>query len=661
MGRLRAFLQPSLLTRVIGALVVVGLFPIALLTYRLVGIHRTAMETQVELSQIRVAQTVASRLDAELATLLSLANGLAGNSALSNPLSVAAQDLLRSSLGGWGRLGVLGVAVVNPDGELVILAQSPDEESKRRVRESLGIPFEDLVEISVRPPPGKENGEEVDSEELVIDLRVAQPLPEDRGYVCLIADGSVIRDAVLDPEQLGLDAALVLAHRSGYSILGSLEEFPVDTLEGAFSARLKGNKATFRTEDGNQLGAYAPVDNAPWAVLARQRLVSAQRVARRMEQESWLALSMVALAVVAFTGVAYRTTVKPIRELAAAQRRLVGGRIGSEGSEIQQLRASFDALEERLADRSALDEVFLGRYQVRDVIGSGAMGTVFRGYDPRLQRPVALKTIRLDQKLPAERRTELLARLLHEAVTTARFNHPNIVAVYDVEDQGGAAFMAMEYIDGGSLEVLVSDHGSLEQGAVAILGRDVAKALGAAHANRLVHRDIKPANILLGTDGAIKVTDFGIAQLVSSMSGREDVVFGTPGFLPPETLQGKGYDASGDLFSLGAVLYFSLTGRRPFEAKTVRDVIRKTLFGSLTPLSQIESDTDPELDSLIMGLLSNDQRRRPQNANTVAERLDLIARRIGGQWRPPGQADSRSGATGDAPEASFVETRKLET
>jgi hypothetical protein len=646
---------------VVTALVIVGIVPIALLNYRLVGIHRTAMEGQVELIQIRVAKTVASRLDAELATLLSLANGLAGNPALSNPLSGAAQDLLRSSLGGWGRLGVLGVAVVDPEGALVILAQSPDEESRRRVRESLDLSFEDLVEISVRPPPGTKDGDRVDPAELVINLRVAQPLPARRGYICLIADGSVIRDAVLDPDQLGLDAALVLAHRRGNAILGSLEEFPTDTLAGAFSARVEGNKATFRTPDGDQLGAYAPVDNAPWAVLARQRLESAQRDARRMERESWLALLMVALTVVAFTGVAYRTTVKPIRELAAAQRRLAGGRIGSEGSEIEQLQASFDALEERLADRSALDEVFLGRYQVRGVIGSGAMGTVFLGYDPRLQRPVALKTIRLDQKIPTEKRTELLGRLLHEAVTTARFNHPNIVAVYDVEDQGGAAFMAMEYVDGGSLEALVSGRGALDSGATAILGREVARALGAAHANRLVHRDIKPANILLGTDGSIKVTDFGIAQLVSSMSGREDIVFGTPGYLPPETLQGKGHDASGDLFSLGAVLYSSLTGQRPFEAKTVKDVIRKTLFGMLTPLSHVESGIDAELDSLIMGLLSNDQKRRPQDAEAVAERLGIIARRIGGRWRPPAATESESTGGGSAPEGSFIETRRIES
>ena len=659
MKRLLALLKPSLLARVALALALVGLLPVGFLAYRLVGINRAAMETQVELTHTRAAGTIASRISAELATFLSLANGLAANPAFADARSAAVQDLLRYNLGAWSQLGVLGIAVVTPEGEQVILAQLQDEESRRRVRLTLAAPPGDLVEIAVQNPPGTAADERVDANRLVVDLRLASPLPENRGFIWLVADGSLLRDAIIHPEQLGEEAAVTLAHHGGFALLGSLEAFPEEVLEYAFNPNVEGVESSFRTEAGNVIGAYSQVSHARWAVLSHQRVEIAHAVADEMERESWLAVVLVAIGVVLISSIAYATTVRPIRQLAAAQRRLAGVTVSQEGSEIDQLRASFDALEERLKDRSALDEVFLGRYQVREMIGSGAMGTVFVGYDPKLQRPIALKTLRLDQQMAEKKKADLLTRLLQEAVTTAKFNHPNIVAIYDVEDRGGSAFMAMEYVDGDSLESLVWRKGRLSVNETILVGGAVACALATAHAHDLVHRDVKPANIMLGLDGSIKVTDFGIAELLSSMSDKEDVVFGTPGYLPPETLQGKGYDASGDLYSLGSILYYCFVGSRPHEGKTVKEIIKKTLFGAVTPPSQLVNEVDPKLDELIMSLLNSDRSRRPSDAEDVSRRLEQMILDKGIKWEAPTAFLQREQREETGPGASFMPTTKM--
>ncbi len=144
--------------------------------------------------------------------------------------------------------------------------------------------------------------------------------------------------------------------------------------------------------------------------------------------------------------------------------------------------------------------------------------------------------------------------------------------------------------------------------------------------------------MLLGSDGSIKVTDFGISELLSSLAAAEDVVFGTPGFVPPETLRGKGYDEAGDLFSLGAILYFCLTGRRAFAGRNLKEVVRKTLFSPAERPSRHAAGVPPELDDLLLELLDADRDRRPSNAHVVADRLERMARQHEATWQPPAGA-----------------------
>jgi hypothetical protein len=235
------------------------------------------MVEQVELTHTRAAATIAKRISAELATFLSLANGLAANPAFADPRSATAQDLLRYNLGAWSRLGVLGIAVVTPQGEQVILAQLPEEESKRRVRQTVHLPPRDLVEVSLQPPPRGRAGKAVGDENVVVTLRLAAPLPEQRGFIWLVADGSVIRDAVVAPEQLGKEAAVTLARRDGDAMLGSLDPYPPDVLELAFNPNVEGVESGFLTAAGTVVGAFSAVTHANWTVLSHHTSASRLR------------------------------------------------------------------------------------------------------------------------------------------------------------------------------------------------------------------------------------------------------------------------------------------------------------------------------------------------------------------------------------------------
>jgi len=191
------------------------------------------------------------------------------------------------------------------------------------------------------------------------------------------------------------------------------------------------------------------------------------------------------------------------------------------------------------------------------------MGTVFRGWDPRLERAVALKTIRFDVAMVESRRQELLERLRHEAVTVAQFNHPNIVAVYDMGNTGSSAFIAMELVEGISLARYLVQSGRPSPDQFVPLAAGMARGLAAAHARGVIHRDVKPNNVLLGRDGGIKMSDFGVAAVISRAGADANRLYGTPGYVPPEALREEPYTQAGDLFGLGATLYQTLAGRQP--------------------------------------------------------------------------------------------------
>jgi hypothetical protein len=616
----------TLLARVALALAAVGLLPLVISYFGLVDVNRDALLEQVLKTHALAAQTAAGRAGAFLDTRLALARGLAGNRALADPHSPEAQELLVQSLQIWSSLGVEAVAVVNGHGETVMRVQLRDDESRRRAEAGLAGPWPEPVSIvaAVKPPV----------------VRISAPLPQGAGAVRLVCDGSLL-DEVLHPEDLGQDAVLVLAGRDprggGHLLLGSdpsLAAFPPVLLANAFSGRIRGSGRFQDGRGGEVLGSSAPVPETDWVVLSRQPARVAEAVAERLKRRSALAFGSALLLIAALSGGAWIAVVRPIRDLARDQRKLAkAGSPPAGGDEIDDLRNSFDALRRGISEREALGDVFLGRYQVVEFIATGGMGTVFRGWDPKLQRPVALKTVRLGVDLLAGRRAQLITQLVREAVTAARFSHPNVVAVYDVEDAPDGAFLALELVDGVSLEHLLLRRGRLSPQEVAPLGAAIAHGLAAAHARDIVHRDVKPANVLLGRDGSIKVTDFGIADFVAAASRAEGLVFGTPGYLPPESLRGSGHTRAGDLFALGVILYESLTGAKPFGGADVSDMIQSTLFAPLKAPSARTAGIPTELETLVLLLLERDPGRRPADAAAVAEELDRINARHGFRWR----------------------------
>jgi serine/threonine-protein kinase len=396
----------------------------------------------------------------------------------------------------------------------------------------------------------------------------------------------------------------------------------------ALSGLLSG-AGRFPGADGEEvLGAWAPVPDSGWVVLSRQPTRVAEAVARRLRRRSAAAIGTALLLIAGLSALAWGSLVRPIRELAEAQRRLLQlPPAPAGGDEIEDLRRSFDALERSLSDRRYLENVFLGRYQVVEPLGTGAMGSVFRGWDPKLQRGVALKTVRLDAAILPEKRRQLMETLLREAVTLARLSHPHVVPVYDVEDSPAGAFVAMELVDGMNLETLLWKRGRLPASQAVPLGAAIARALAAAHANGFVHRDVKPANVLLGRDGSIKVSDFGISELLATNTDRGRAVFGTPGYVPPETLERGEYGTAGDLFALGAVLYRCLRGIHPFAGGNVHEIVKATLLRPAQPLSRTVPDLPPGLEQLVLSLLEKDAELRPRSAagRSAAHQSELQA------------------------------------
>lgn len=274
-----------------------------------------------------------------------------------------------------------------------------------------------------------------------------------------------------------------------------------------------------------------------------------------------------------------------------------------------------------------------GRYEVLEVIGQGSMGTVYRGHDPRLERPVALKTIRLEALSSDTQRLEMLDRLRHEAVTIARCAHPNIISVFDMGGVEYSAFIAMEMVDGISLRDLIKREGPLGTDRALPVALYIARGLEAAHGREVIHRDVKPGNVLLGFGGEIKVSDFGLAFVVSAMSTDSTEISGTPGYVPPEVMHQKPYSEAGDVFGFGATLYEALTATHPLAGATLRDTIMNTLRGTVRSLHELAPEVPDDLAALVMVMLSTEPEDRPTMSEVVST-LEEMVRARDLRWDP---------------------------
>jgi CHASE2 domain-containing sensor protein len=212
----------------------------------------------------------------------------------------------------------------------------------------------------------------------------------------------------------------------------------------------------------------------------------------------------------------------------------------------------------------------LGRYEVEKELGRGAMGAVYLGRDPRINRVVAIKTMALSSEFEGSDLTQVRERFFREAETAGRLSHPNIVTIFDAGEEQDLAYIAMEFLEGKDLTTHTSVNQLLPIDEAVRIACHIADALAYAHAQGVVHRDIKPANIMYDArNGGIKVTDFGIARIAASSRTRTGVVLGTPTYMSPEQLAGKHVDGRSDLFSLGVMTFEMLTGQPPFQGESL--------------------------------------------------------------------------------------------
>jgi eukaryotic-like serine/threonine-protein kinase len=271
-----------------------------------------------------------------------------------------------------------------------------------------------------------------------------------------------------------------------------------------------------------------------------------------------------------------------------------------------------------------LNRVFDGRYVIRRKLGSGGMADVYLAEDQELGRRVALKMLN-DRHASDE---QFVERFRREAQSAAGLNHPNIVSIFDRGHAEGTYYIAMEYLDGRTLKELLVRNGPTPVPIAVDYARQILSALAFAHRNGIVHRDIKPHNIVVGSDGRLKVTDFGIARSGASQMTEAGSIVGTAQYLSPEQARGAPVDPRSDLYSLGIVLYEMLTGHVPFSGDTAVEIAMKHLSSVPKPPSELRESIPHDLDAVVMRALAKEPDQRYGSAEEMDADLARVARGV---------------------------------
>ena len=262
-----------------------------------------------------------------------------------------------------------------------------------------------------------------------------------------------------------------------------------------------------------------------------------------------------------------------------------------------------------------------GRYEIVEEIGRGAMGVVYKAYDPVIGRTVAVKTM-LAQGLAEGDFEAFRARFQFEAQSAGTLTHPNIITVYDFGEEEGMLYLAMEYLQGKSLQKLQQEQKILPLETIAPLVEQVGSALDFAHLHKIVHRDIKPANIMVLDSGLVKVTDFGAAKgVTTTFTTRTGQLLGTPHYMSPEQAKGRTLDGRSDIFSLGVILYELLTGEKPFYGESLTTVIYKVVHDTPIPPRELDPTIHPGLSFVVSKALAKSPDDRYQSCRELVDDL----------------------------------------
>jgi serine/threonine-protein kinase len=263
----------------------------------------------------------------------------------------------------------------------------------------------------------------------------------------------------------------------------------------------------------------------------------------------------------------------------------------------------------------------LGRYKVLKELGRGAMGVVYLGKDPTIQRFVAIKTMRLDDVDDRDKLQEVKTRFFREAESTGRLSHPNIVTIFDAGEEDDLGYIAMELLQGTTLKEWSRTPNLMPLDKLIPILATTADAMDYAHQQGIVHRDIKPANIMLTDDQVVKVMDFGIAKMASSSKTTTQTVMGTPTYMSPEQIAGKKVDGRSDIFSLGVVMSELLTGQPPFTGDNVSAVLFAITNTPHPKLAALRPDLPPIVQDILDSALQKDPVHRYRRAGEFAHDL----------------------------------------
>ena len=270
----------------------------------------------------------------------------------------------------------------------------------------------------------------------------------------------------------------------------------------------------------------------------------------------------------------------------------------------------------------------LGRYEILEELGRGAMGIVYKGLDPKLDRLTAIKTIRFTDDFDEDQAAKIREQFYREAEVVAKLSHPNIVTIYDVGEDLDLSYLAMEYLEGESLETYARKEQLLSIRKTIDVTAQVCDALAYAHSHGIVHRDIKPANIMILKNGLVKVTDFGIARATASSKTRTGVIKGTPYYMSPEQISGMKVDGRSDIFSLGIVFYQLLTGELPFGGENLAAIMYQITTVDPAPPTKYNPKIYKAAVAILNRALEKSLESRYQKAQQMGDHLRLLAQKL---------------------------------
>jgi serine/threonine protein kinase len=283
----------------------------------------------------------------------------------------------------------------------------------------------------------------------------------------------------------------------------------------------------------------------------------------------------------------------------------------------------------------------VGRYQIVSELGRGAMGIVYKALDPAIGRTVAIKSIRLQDLTDETERSRLRERLFREAQSAGILSHPNIVTIYDIAEEDGMAYIFMEFVNGPPLERMLKVEQTPDKETLLSIFRQTAAALDYAHKKGIVHRDIKPANIMIHEDGTAKITDFGVAKIMSQQMTLSGTMMGTPSYMSPEQVESTAITGAADQFSLAVIAYEALTGEKPFAAEYMPTLLYKIVREDPLPPQRLNNTLSPQVELVMSKALAKLPGERFENCTEFINAL-TTACNANPDWTPLPRGSSQN-------------------